>query len=155
MNEYGRVVYQPSTKHSLCLQCLMSARPRICCLNLSLETAARRKQGSSHTWQLSQAHTGSRVAVPFKQPCAYHDVTKLSLSSQKSYKIMRMKMFIIWVNPKPNTHTALRGLHLAAVKFTDVQRPKLTLLHKLSQLRRALLYRSGRAQAMNTYPDHV
>jgi hypothetical protein len=31
-----------------------------------------------HTWQLSQAHTGSRFAVPFKQSRVYHDAVKLS-----------------------------------------------------------------------------
>jgi len=132
---------------------LCQPRLRICCINLSPEIAAPTKQGSPHTWQLSLAHNGSRAAVPFRQPYAYNDAIKLSLSSQKSYKIVRIKMFIIWVNPKPNTHDVKR-LKLSGV-LTDVQRPKLTLLHKPSQLRRALLHRSGRTQAMNTHPDLV
>jgi hypothetical protein len=99
-----------STLHKAVVVTAMTcqSRLRIWCTNLSLEIAAPTKQRSPHTWQLSQVYTGSRGAVPFKQPCAYHDATKLSLSSQKSYKIMRMKMFIIWVNPKLNTYNVKR-----------------------------------------------
>jgi len=53
----GEYINPPQSTRYACND-LCQPRLRICCINLSLEIAAPTKQGSPHTWQLSQAHTG-------------------------------------------------------------------------------------------------
>jgi hypothetical protein len=54
--------------------------------------------------------------VDFQIPYVYGFVRKLCRSKQKSFKIMKMKMYAILDKAKPHTES-IKGLNLAAVIF--------------------------------------
>jgi hypothetical protein len=68
--------------------------------------------------------------VAFQIPYVYDYITNHAGSKQKSYKIMKMKMFAILDKAKPDTGN-IRGLNLAAVMFMTVQASRLPLWREL------------------------
>jgi hypothetical protein len=64
--------------------------------------------------------------MAFQIPYVYDYVTNYAGSKQKSYKIMKTKMFAILDKTKPDTGNT-KGLNLAAVTFTTVQVSRLPL----------------------------
>jgi hypothetical protein len=64
--------------------------------------------------------------MAFQIPYVYDYVTNYAASKQKSYKIMKTKMFAILDKVKPDTGNK-KGLNLAAVMFATVQVSRLPL----------------------------
>jgi hypothetical protein len=64
--------------------------------------------------------------MAFKVPYIYDYITKLCSNKQKSYKIMKMKMFATLDKANPDTGNK-SGLNLVAVKHTTVQVNRLLL----------------------------
>jgi hypothetical protein len=76
--------------------------------------------------------------MDLKLPYIYDYVTKLCMQ-QKSYKIMKMQMFATLDKVSPDTGN-IRGLNLAAVKYTTVQVTRLPLQQELLMIGHDLLY---------------
>jgi hypothetical protein len=69
---------------------------------------------------LSRRTLVREIHVAFQIPFVYDYITKLSENKQKSFTIMKMKMYVILVKAKPHTEN-IKGLNLAVVIYTTVQ----------------------------------
>jgi hypothetical protein len=64
--------------------------------------------------------------MAFKLPYIYHYIKNYAGNKQKSYKIMKMQMFLTLDKAKGDTGN-IRGLNLVAVNHTTVQMNRLLL----------------------------
>jgi hypothetical protein len=99
---YGCSTWEfPPDKHLLIFQCLQ---------NKVLRT----------TDNFSRLTPVRDLHMVFELPCLYYYISNYVGNKQKSYKIMKMKMFATLDKEKPDTGSK-RCLNFAAVKYTTVQ----------------------------------
>jgi hypothetical protein len=87
--------------------------------------AAPVKQGSSHHWKFSKVHI-NQICTQHSTFHMYTIKKNYAGSKQKSYKIMRMNVFIAEDKVKPDIENT-RGLNLAVVKLMTIQVTELPL----------------------------